>query len=179
MQNLKLIIDKARGNLMAMGNMNNMVAKELSDAMTKCKGQGVDEATLRTGLLTITIANFVNRIGMDNTIGLFSALPEQIRSGIFDKYIDANTNTPKPSVQPAMPQQQFAQQAQQFQQQQQQQQHQAPQQLMPQNTYQHGTMPQNFVTPNPGVMDQQQVYGNYQQPQAPAAPMDNRRRLPE
>ncbi|WP_169546072.1 hypothetical protein [Sneathiella aquimaris] len=80
---------------MTAANTNNIVAKELSDALAKCKGQGVDEQTLRTGLLTITIANFVNRIGMANTISLFQALPEQIGSGMFDRYIDPNTNTPQ------------------------------------------------------------------------------------
>lgn len=77
------------------GTMNNKVAKELSDAMNRCKQQGVDEPSLRTGLLTITIANFVNRIGMDNTVALFEALPGQIVSGIFNRYIDPNTNTPR------------------------------------------------------------------------------------
>lgn len=73
--------------------MNNIVAKELSDAMARCKSNGVDEQSLRTGLLTITIANFVNRIGMDNTVALFEALPYEIQTGIFDRYIDPNTNT--------------------------------------------------------------------------------------
>lgn len=73
--------------------MNNIVAKELSDAMARCKSQGVDEQSLRTGLLTITIANFINRIGMENTVALFEALPYEIQTGIFDRYIDPNTNT--------------------------------------------------------------------------------------
>ncbi|MEH6404526.1 MAG: hypothetical protein V7750_14195 [Sneathiella sp.] len=72
---------------------NNIVAKELSDAMAKCKQKGVDEQSLRTGLLTITIANFVHRLGMANTVALFEALPAQVTSGIFDQYIDPNTNT--------------------------------------------------------------------------------------
>ncbi|MCG8492711.1 MAG: hypothetical protein MI743_13910 [Sneathiellales bacterium] len=73
--------------------MNNIVAKELSDAMARCKSSGVDEQSLRTGLLTITIANFINRIGMENTVALFEALPYEIQTGIFDRYIDPNTNT--------------------------------------------------------------------------------------
>ncbi len=69
-------------------NMNTIVAKELSEALARCHQQGVDVSTVRTGLLTITIANFVNGIGMDNTISLFSALPDQIQSGLFNKFIN-------------------------------------------------------------------------------------------
>lgn len=77
------------------GQTNNIVAKELSEALARCKNNGVDEQSLRTGLLTITIANFVNRLGMANTVDLFTVLPEQITSGIFDRYIDPKTNTPR------------------------------------------------------------------------------------
>lgn len=69
-------------------NMNQFVAKELSEALARCHQQGVDASTVRTGLLTITIANFVNGIGMENTIALFSALPEQIQSGLFNKFVN-------------------------------------------------------------------------------------------
>ncbi|USG62950.1 hypothetical protein NBZ79_08160 [Sneathiella marina] len=75
-------------------NMNTIVAKELSEALAKCKQQGVDPGTVRTGLLTITIANFINGIGMENTSSLFSVLPEQIQSGIFDRFIDPNLPQP-------------------------------------------------------------------------------------
>lgn len=96
---------------MTAGNTNNKVAKELSDAMARCKQQGVDEQSLRTGLLTITIANFVNRIGMANTLSLFEALPSQITSGIFDRYIDPNTNTLRSSYPVAAPSQPHSPQA--------------------------------------------------------------------
>ncbi|MCR9214035.1 MAG: hypothetical protein NXI13_09970 [Proteobacteria bacterium] len=69
-------------------NMNTIVAKELSEALARCQQQGVDVSTVRTGLLTITIANFVNGIGMEGTVSLFSALPEQIRSGLFNKFVN-------------------------------------------------------------------------------------------
>ncbi|MCC3305686.1 hypothetical protein [Sneathiella sp. HT1-7] len=69
-------------------NMNNIVAKEFSDALARCNQQGIDASTVRTGLLTIAIANFVNGIGLDNTVSLFSVLPEQIRSGMFDRFVD-------------------------------------------------------------------------------------------
>lgn len=72
---------------------NRLVASSISEAMTHCKNKAVDEQTLRTGLLTITIANFVNRIGKGNAINLFAAIPDQIRSGTFDKYIDPATDT--------------------------------------------------------------------------------------
>jgi len=84
--------------------MNNIVAKELSDAMAKCKRHGVDEQSLRTGLLTITIANFVHRLGMANTVALFEALPAQVTSGIFDQYIDPDTNTLPMGSRPGAPQ---------------------------------------------------------------------------
>ncbi len=111
-------------------NANQIVAKELSDALARCKQKGVDEASVRTGLLTITIANFVNRIGMQNAVSLFQAIPEQISSGIFDKYIDPNTNTASaapmaaPTPAPQMPTTAQGQ------------------------SYNHGTLPQNFVPPN-------------------------------
>ncbi|MEH6546982.1 MAG: hypothetical protein V7701_11160 [Sneathiella sp.] len=69
-------------------DMNTIVAKELSEALAKCKQQGIDPGTVRTGLLTITIANFISGIGMENTSSLFGVLPEQIQSGIFDRFID-------------------------------------------------------------------------------------------
>ncbi|MCF8467154.1 MAG: hypothetical protein K9G33_07105 [Sneathiella sp.] len=68
--------------------MNNIVAKEFSDALARCNQQGIDAGTVRTGLLTIAIANFVSGIGLENTIALFEVLPQQIRSGLFDKFID-------------------------------------------------------------------------------------------
>ncbi|TNE40083.1 MAG: hypothetical protein EP348_02705 [Alphaproteobacteria bacterium] len=67
-------------------HMNKFVAKELSEALRRCQQQGVDASTVRTGLLTITIANFVNGIGFENTLTLFEALPQQIQSGLFDKF---------------------------------------------------------------------------------------------
>ncbi|MDF2367683.1 hypothetical protein [Sneathiella sp.] len=69
-------------------NMNNIVAKEFSDALARCNQQGIDASTVRTGLLTIAIANFVNGIGLANTVSLFGVLPEQIRSGMFDRFVD-------------------------------------------------------------------------------------------
>ncbi len=77
---------------------NRLVASAISDAMVHCKNKAVDEQTLRTGLLTITIANFVNRIGKENTINLFMAIPEQIRAGTFDKYMDPNKDNPHPTT---------------------------------------------------------------------------------
>ncbi|MBO6824961.1 MAG: hypothetical protein JJ879_02065 [Sneathiella sp.] len=117
----------------ANANANNIVAKELSDALARCKQKGVDESSLRTGLLTITIANFVNRIGLQNSIALFQALPDQIASGIFDKYVDPNTNTNQ------MPLQQPAPSAV----------HPPTGQPQPTMGYQNGHMPQNFVPPSP------------------------------
>ncbi len=146
---------------MSDANTNNKVAKELSDAMARCKQQGIDEQSLRTGLLTITIANFVNRIGMGNTIGLFEALPEQITSGIFDRYIDPSTNTPvsypraTPAYQPQPPMQPaqspaYAEQLAMMPQQQ-------PQQPEPMNyPYQNSALPQNFVPPYPSQTPNQQ-----------------------
>tara|TARA_R110002111_G_scaffold85765_4_gene134436 strand:- start:1407 stop:1826 length:420 start_codon:yes stop_codon:yes gene_type:complete len=69
-------------------NMNNIVAKEFSDALARCNEQGIDAGTVRTGLLTIAIANFVNGIGLQNTVSLFEVLPDQIRSGMFDRFVD-------------------------------------------------------------------------------------------
>lgn len=96
---------------MTQENMNQIVAKELSDAMARCQQQGVDENALRTGLLTITIANFVNRTGMNNAINLFEALPAQMRSGIFDKFINPAVEAGRSgktvrTAPPASPQQQ-------------------------------------------------------------------------
>lgn len=109
---------------MSTGNANNVVAKELSDALSRCKQTGVDEQSLRTGLLTITIANFVNRIGMANTVALFAELPAQISSGIFDRYIDPETNTPAQlQYQPAA------------------------QQPSSQGSYHNAVLPQSFVQP--------------------------------
>ena len=114
-------------------NANQIVAKELSDALARCKQKGVDESSVRTGLLTITIANFVNRIGMQNAISLFQAIPGQISSGIFDKYVDPNTNTatamhtqpmhPAAPIPPAPP-------------------------VAQGQSYNHATLPHNFVPPN-------------------------------
>lgn len=81
-------------------NMNNIVAKELSDALARCNQQGIDASTVRTGLLTIAIANFVNGIGLENTVALFGVLPDQIRSGMFDRFVDPNRPAP---VSPATP----------------------------------------------------------------------------
>ena len=83
---------------------NKMVAATLSEAMAHCKSKAIDEQTVRTGLLTITIANFVNRIGKEHTIELFRAIPEQIQAGIFDRYIAqaaGQTQSPPPSPQQA------------------------------------------------------------------------------
>ncbi|PHQ68150.1 MAG: hypothetical protein COB93_10645 [Sneathiella sp.] len=85
---------------MSRENMNNIVAKELSDALAKCNEQGIDASTVRTGLLTITIANFVNGIGLENTAALFAALPNQIQSGLFHKYANG-AQTPPPAPVPA------------------------------------------------------------------------------
>ena len=74
--------------------MNNIVAKEFSDALARCNQQGIDAGTVRTGLLTIAIANFVSGIGLDNTIALFEVLPQQIQSGLFDKFIDRSRPAP-------------------------------------------------------------------------------------
>ena len=73
---------------------NRFVAAKISEALNHCKSNAVDEQTLRTGLLTITIANFVNRIGKHNTIRLFSAIPDQIAAGVFDRYVDPETSGP-------------------------------------------------------------------------------------
>lgn len=174
---------------MSDANTNNKVAKELSDAMARCKQQGIDEQTLRTGLLTITIANFVNRIGMDNTVALFQALPEQISSGIFNRYIDPNTNTARSYASPAPAYQQPASQYQQPQQ---------PQQTgfapgpvtvspttmhtnnpnFPQpepvpNPYQNPSLPQSFVPPFGG-----QAYGQASS-QSAGQELHGRRKLPD
>jgi hypothetical protein len=82
---------------------NRLVASAISDAMAHCKNKNVDEQTLRTGLLTITLANFVNRIGKENTINLFSAIPEQIRAGTFDKYMDPNADSSRRAPVPHAP----------------------------------------------------------------------------
>lgn len=76
--------------------MNTIVAKELSEALAKCQQQGIDPGTMRTGLLTITIANFINSIGMENTSNLFAVLPEQIHSGIFDRFVSPNQHQNAP-----------------------------------------------------------------------------------
>ena len=81
-------------------NMNNIVAKEFSDALARCNQQGIDASTVRTGLLTIAIANFVNGIGLDNTVTLFEVLPEQIRSGMFNRFVDPNRPAAAPAFQP-------------------------------------------------------------------------------
>jgi hypothetical protein len=85
--------------------MNKVVAKELSEALARCQQQGIDAGTVRTGLLTITIANFINGIGMENTSNLFNVLPEQIHSGIFDRFVtpDQNHNPPQPAERIAAP----------------------------------------------------------------------------
>ena len=67
---------------------NRTVADAISSAMSHCKSKAIDEQTLRTALLTITIANFVNGIGRQNTIDLFSAIPAQIQAGTFDRYVN-------------------------------------------------------------------------------------------
>ena len=69
-------------------NMNNIVAKEFSDSLARCNEQGIDPGTVRTGLLTIAIANFVNGIGLESTIALFEVMPDQIRSGMFNRFVD-------------------------------------------------------------------------------------------
>lgn len=141
--------------------MNNIVAKELSDAMAKCKQRGVDEPSLRTGLLTITIANFVHRLGMANTVSLFEALPGQITSGIFDQYIDPNTNT-RPLAPPHMAPQHSP--------------YSQHQNLQPQPTgtgYQHQALPQNFIPPH------QSQYQGYPQATEPSHNIQGRRRLPD
>lgn len=83
--------------------MNNIVAKELSEALARCHQNGIDPGTVRTGLLTITIANFVNGIGLDNTIALFQALPQQIQSGLFDKFVDTTRPRSVPATKPYIP----------------------------------------------------------------------------
>lgn len=167
---------------MTAGNTNNKVAKELSEAMARCKQQGVDEPSLRTGLLTITIANFVNRIGMENTVALFEALPSQITSGIFDRYIDPNTNTPRLSypvaapsqphppqaanyarAAPVMPQQPAAPQTNQH----------TQQQAQSAYPYQHTSMPQSFVPPYSDTLSRQTTSSPLEYDVPP------RRRLPE
>lgn len=80
-------------------NMNHIVAKEFSDALARCNQQGIDAGTVRTGLLTIAIANFVNGIGLENTVALFEVLPQQIRAGMFDRFVDPN----RPQTAPATP----------------------------------------------------------------------------
>lgn len=160
---------------MSAGNTNNIVATELSEAMARCKQKGVDEGSLRTGLLTITIANFVNRIGMQNTLSLFQALPDQIASGIFDRYVDPNTNTNQTAPSANYRQTQQA----------------APQQQKPQTPhyqggqppmgYQNGHMPQNFVPPSssPAPAGQQQEHpANAQNPLANFGPMDGNAPFP-
>ena len=47
-------------------NMNNIVAKEFSDALARCNEQGIDAGT----------------------VSLFEVLPDQIRSGMFDRFVD-------------------------------------------------------------------------------------------
>ncbi|WP_334127824.1 hypothetical protein [Sneathiella sp.] len=69
-------------------SMNDLVAREFSDALARCHQHGIDAGTVRTGLLTIAIANFVNGIGLQNTVALFAALPEHIRAGMFDRFIN-------------------------------------------------------------------------------------------
>ena len=69
-------------------SMNDLVAREFSDALARCHQHGIDAGTVRTGLLTIAIANFVNGIGLHNTVALFAALPEHIRAGMFDRFIN-------------------------------------------------------------------------------------------
>lgn len=89
---------------MKKGNMNDIVAKEFSDALARCHQHGIDAGTVRTGLLTIAIANFVNGIGLQNTIRLFSALPDHIRAGMFDRFMNPAVErnaAPPPPVQPA------------------------------------------------------------------------------
>jgi len=106
---------------------NRMVAATLSEAMAHCKSKAIDEQTVRTGLLTITIANFVNRIGKEHTIELFRAIPDQIQSGIFDRYIAQSTGQPQMAPQPLQ---------------------QAPAQNGPQVPhYQSPTLPQHFIPP--------------------------------
>lgn len=107
---------------MNMEQANRLVASAISEAMTHCKNKAVDEQTLRTGLLTITIANFVNRIGKGNAINLFASIPDQIRSGTFDKYIDPATDTSR-HIAPAASVQTLAQ------------------------SYNSAAMPQNFIPP--------------------------------
>lgn len=82
--------------------MNDIAAKEFSDALARCNQQGIDPGTVRTGLLTIAIANFVNGIGLNNTVALFEVLPQQIRSGMFDRFVDPS-HAPITSGGPAYP----------------------------------------------------------------------------
>ncbi|WP_025899450.1 hypothetical protein [Sneathiella glossodoripedis] len=116
---------------------NRLVARTIAEAMNQCKNMAVDEQTLRTGLLTITLANFVNRIGKENTINLFEQIPNQIRAGTFDKYIDPETNTtsqgyaqPAPA-QPHPPQSAPAQ----------------PTEQQMAQSYRSDVMPSNFIPP--------------------------------
>ncbi|GLQ06569.1 hypothetical protein [Sneathiella chinensis] len=85
---------------MSNGQRINGVAKELSDALARCQQRGIDEQSVRTGLLTITIANFINKIGMQNTLSLFEALPQHIASGIFDKYMNPEIEQNQPPARP-------------------------------------------------------------------------------
>ncbi len=106
---------------------NRMVAATLSEAMAHCKSNPIDGQTVRTGLLTITIANFVNRIGKEHTMELFRAIPDQIQSGIFDRYIAQASGQPQTSPQPLQ---------------------QTPAQNGPHVPhYQSPTLPQNFIPP--------------------------------
>lgn len=138
---------------------NRMVAATLSEAMAHCKSKAIDEQTVRTGLLTITIANFVNRIGKEHTIELFRAIPDQIQSGIFDRYIAQATG----QTQPPPPQH-------------------APAQNGPQVPhYQSPTLPQHYIPPQsmtstPGHQPSQpqQLQGDFN-PQAPTPPQLKRR----
>ncbi|GEM_PF-2879829 len=155
---------------MSNARMNNLVAKELSDALARCKTHGVDEQSLRTGLLTITIANFVNRIGMENTVALFEALPVEIRSGIFDKYIDPNTNTPRatpypqaaPTAMPAPPANGYPQPTPA---------HPPAQPVQaPPMSYTNHPMPTNFIQPNPGISTPAPIQASPQPAYAPPIP---------
>ena len=109
---------------------NKMVAATLSEAMAHCKSKAIDEQTVRTGLLTITIANFVNRIGKDNAIELFRAIPNQIQAGIFDRYIDQSTGQGQTA--PPSQQQQYA----------------TPQNGPQAQHYQSAAMPQHYIPPH-------------------------------
>ncbi len=138
---------------------NRMVAATLSEAMAHCKSKAIDEQTMRTGLLTITIANFVNRIGKEHTIELFRAIPDQIQSGIFDRYIAQAAGNTQPAPAPA---------------------HQPPTQPGPQVPhYQSPTLPQNYIPPqsppnHPYPSPSQSPHGP-QNTQAPVPPQPRRR----